>query len=46
MARNRCGHVPFLGCHVEVNTRPEDLVAGFFFGTDLFQDLRCLVEHA
>ena len=32
MAGNRDGHVPFLGCHVEINTRPEDFVAGLSFG--------------
>ena len=43
---NRSSHVPFLGRNVEVNTRLKDFVTGLFFGLYLFQDLRCLVEHA
>ena len=44
--RNRSSHVPFLSRHVEVNTRPEDFVAGLFFGLNLFEELRRLVKHA
>jgi hypothetical protein len=46
VADNRCRRFPFLGCHVEVSTRPEDFVASLFFELNLFQDLRCLVEHS
>jgi hypothetical protein len=28
MAGNCCGHIPFLGRHVDANTRAQDLVAG------------------
>ena len=46
MAGNCCGHVPFLGYYVEVNTRPYYFVARLFFRSNLFQDLCCLVEHS
>ena len=46
MTCHRSRHVPFLGCHLEVNTRLEDLVARLILGLNLFQDLRCLVDHS
>ena len=45
VAGNRCGHVPFLGCHVEVNPRSEDFVAGLVLRLDLFQSQRRIVKH-
>ena len=46
MAGNRCGHVPFLGCDVEVNTRSLGLRSGLVLGRNLFQDQRRIVEHS
>ena len=34
------------GCHVEVNPRPEDLVARPILWRDLFERLRRIVEHS
>ena len=46
MANNRRDHVPFLGRHLEVNAGAKVFVAGLFLGLNLFQNLRCLIEHS
>ena len=46
MANNRRDHVPFLGRHLEVNAGAKVFVTGLFFGLNLFQNLRCLIEHS
>ena len=46
VAGNRGCHVPLLGCHVEINTRPKDLVAGLFVRRDLLKSQRSIVEHS
>ena len=46
MAGNRCGHVPFLGRHVEVDARTQDFVAILVLGRKFFEDQRRGIEHS
>ncbi len=46
VAGNRCGHIPLLGRHVDVNTGSQDLVAGLVLGSNLLKDQRRSVEHS
>src|SRR5262245_37569914 len=46
VAGNCCGHIPFLGHHVEVHTCAEDFVAVFILWCDLFQNEGRIVEHS
>jgi hypothetical protein len=45
VAGNRCDHVSLPGCHVNANTRAQDLVARLILRRDLLQDQRRIVEH-
>ena len=46
VAGNRCGHIPLLGRHVDVNTGSQDLVVDLVLGSNLLKDQRRSIEHS
>ena len=46
MAGDCCGHVPFLGRQVDIDSRVENLITGLFLRVNLFESTGGIFKHS